>query len=160
MAQTPSDDGGRAQRKLVEELQGRAKQARADLDVAETEGFTEQLNQLAADADAAEKDAGLIERDARGAAERLTLVRNEVAEAERQLLAPRTVSAVSPAVLALTVGFAVAAFVGALELVNLPAIDQPWFRAVAVAGGLVPPPILAWLWRRRLSGGGTFRTRS
>ena len=155
-----NDDGGRAQRKLLEELQGRAKQARLELEEVETEGFSEQLAQLTEDVASSEKDAGLIERDARATAQRLGVVRHEVEEAERQLLVPKTVAKVSPAVTMMTLGLGVAAVWGMFQLFNLPYLNEPWFRAAALGCGLVPAPILAWLWRRRLSGGATFRSRS
>ena len=41
-----SDDAGRTQRREVEELQGRAKQARVDLEAVETEGFSAELDAL------------------------------------------------------------------------------------------------------------------
>ncbi len=152
------DEEGRAQRSRIEQLQGRAKQARLELEEVETFGFTAQLEELTAAAAAAEKDAGLLERDARATTERLAVVKCEVEEAERQLLAPRTVSSVGLVVGVLTVGLGMGAFFVALALAVGP--HPPWAEALAVAVALAPPPLLAWLWRRRLSGGGTFRSLS
>jgi hypothetical protein len=156
-----SDEQGREQRKRLELLQGRAKEARQELEEAETPGFTEQLRQLNEDAAAAEKNAGLLERDARTTAERLAMVRHDVEEAERQLQVPRTVGSVSPAVSLIAVGFGSGALWLMMQLATSPDLQGPlWVKAAALGMALVPPPLLAWLWRRRLSGGGTFRSRS
>ena len=142
-------DDGRAQRKTLELLQGRLKEAQEDLDLAHSEGFEEALKALSQEALAAEGEAGAQERQVRATAEQLALFRRDVAEAERQLLAPRTKSEVSPALGALAFATAVGAVVGVGILLSQG--PTPFGDAVMVAGSVLPAPALAWLWRRRLN---------
>ena len=153
-----SEDVGRARRKELELLQGRLKEAKHDFDLPHTEGYVEELKQLIEDAIATDADAVMREREVRDTAQRLASFRHDVEEAERQLLVPKAVSSVGNAVIALTVGSCVASAVTLLSLLSGP----PTFTGHVVLGVLavLPPPVLAWVWRRRLSGGGTFRSPS
>ncbi len=151
-------DDGRARRKHLEQLQARLKQARLDLDAPHTEGYVEEVRQLIEDTLAVDSEAVMLEREERDTARRLVKFRHDVAEAERQLLAPKAVSSVSPAVVALTLGSAAASvLVVATFLPGMPT-REGWLVMGALA--VLPPPVLAWIWRRRLSGGGTFRSPS
>lgn len=142
-------DDGRAQRKTLELLQGRLKEAREDLDLEHTPGFEDALKALSQEALAAEVEAGAHERQVRATAEQLAKFRRDVAEAERQLLAPRAKAQVSPALGALAFAGAVGALVGVgTFLFEGP---TPLGYAVMAAGSVLPGPALAWLWRRRLN---------
>lgn len=148
----------REKREELELLQGRLKEAKEDLEQAHTEGYAEEVKQLIEDTLAADAEAVLREREVRDTASRLVAFRHDVEEAERQLLVPRAVKSVSPAVLALTVA---SLFASGMALASLLS-GAPTFDGYLVMGALavIPPPVLAWVWRRRLSGGGTFRSPS
>ncbi len=153
-----TDDSGRARRKQLELLQGRLKEAKADLLLEHSEGHLETLAQLKDDALAREMDAATREREARDTGQRLAKFRHDVEEAERQLLVPRTVQTVSPAVVA----FALASTLASVVTLAIYLNEAPSTEGYVVMGilSLVPPPLLAWVIRRRLSGGGTFRNPS
>lgn len=153
-----ADAAGRARRKELELLQGRLKEAQQDFEAAHGEGYAEELERLLEDTLAFEAEAVMLERDARDKAQRLVAFRHDVEEAERQLLAPKTVSSVGPATLSL----AFASVIASVVTLGVFLSGAPTFSQLVVVGVLavVPPPVLAWVWRRRLSGGGTFRSPS
>ena len=153
-----TEDSGRARRKELELLQGRLKEAQQDLELAQSEGFPEELQQLKDDAKAIDIEAVKRERDVRDTSQRLSAFRHDVEEAERQLLAPKAVSSVGPAVAAVSM----ASVVGACWVLATFLTSEPSFTGYVVMGtmAVLPAPVLAWVWRRRLSGGGTFRSPS
>jgi hypothetical protein len=151
-------EDGRARRKELELLQGRLKEAKEDFEAPHTEGYVEELKQLIEDTLAIDAEAVMAERDVRDTARRLGAFRHDVEEAERQLLAPKAKSSVGPAVAMLTLASVVASGMTLVSLLS----GAPTLTGWLVMGGLavIPPPLLAWVWRRRLSGGGTFRSPS
>lgn len=151
-----ADDAGRARRKELELWQGRLKEAHEDLELAHTEGYPEELKRLLEDTLAVETDAVLHERKASDTKKQLEKVRHDVEEAERQLLAPKTVSSVSPVTVLVALSCGVASLMTLIDLIRAP----PTVFGYALMGllGVVPAPVLAWIWRRRFSGGGTFRS--
>lgn len=155
-----ADPDARRQRQELEALQGRAKLARQRLEEAQTEGFVEELAALEEHAQQTEVQASQLEANSRATAQRLEGVQHDVSEAERQLLAPKTVSRagiVAPvASVALLCGFSTLA----AELSRVPWPPPSWVGVATLALVALPMPLLAGLWRRRLSGGGTFRTPS
>jgi len=152
------DDDGRARRRQLELLQARLKEAKEDLDVPHTEGYVDELRRLLEETLAIDAEAVASEARIHDTESRLGAFRHDVEEAERQLLAPKTVSSVGPVTLVLTLATAVASGATLLRLLSGP----PTALGYLLLGALValPPPLLAWVWRRRLSGGGTFRNPS
>ena len=152
------DDTGRARRKELELLQGRLKEAKADFEQPHTEGYVEEVKRLIEETLEIDADAVMREREVRDAARRLAAVRHDVEEGERQLLAPKVISNVGPGTVALT---ALSMFVSVWILLDwLPDQPTPFRYVVLGLFVVIPPPLLAWVWKRRLSGGGTFRTPS
>ena len=151
-------DGGRARRKELELLQARLKEAREDLEAPHTLGYAEDVKQLIEDALSVDAEAIAREREASAATSQLAAFRHDVEEAERQLLAPKTVMAVGPA----TVAVSFAGFVGCVITLSGLLTQGPTLGGYVVLGALavLPGPLVAWVWRRRLSGGGTFRNPS
>lgn len=153
-----TDDSGRVRRKELELLQGRLKEAQQDFEAAHTEGYAEEVKQLIEDTLAIDAEAVQREAEARTTAQRLVVFRHDVEEAERQLLAPRTVSSVGAATVMVSIATLTASFVTLISFLT----GQPSTLGYVVLGALavLPSPLLAWVWRRRLSGGGTFRSLS
>lgn len=145
-----TDDPGRAQRKQLELLQARLKEAQQDLELAHTEGYLDELRALSEDARAAEAAAVDAERRAASTGEQLARVRHDVAEAERHHLAPRAVYRTSPAVaaIALCAGLGAASVMASL----LSGGPTPLGYGVLAAMVVLPPPVAAWVYRRRFSG--------
>lgn len=145
-----ADDAGRAQRKTLELLQARLKEAQDDLELSHSEGHLEALNALVADARAAEAEANAREGEVAANAAKLARVRHDVAEDERKALAPRAVYQVSPALGALTV----LGLLGSIVLMSDLITDAPTDVGYAILAALVvlPPPVAAWVMKRRFSG--------
>ncbi len=145
-----TDDGARAQRKALELLQARLKEAQQDLEVAHSDGFLETLKDLSEEARAAEQEARAREDEVSLNAARLVRLQHDVAEAERNQLAPRAVFTVSPALGALTL----LGMLGSIVLMTNMLTDGPSQGGYLVLGALtvLPPPVLAWVMKRRFSG--------
>lgn len=155
----PSDEEvGRARRKELELLQGRLKEAQQDFELTHSQGYAEELKQLIDDTKAIEAEAVMKEREVRDTERRLVTFRSDVEEAERQLMAPKARASVGPAVVALSLSSALASVMTLISLLSGAPTTTGWVVMGALA--VLPPPLLAWVWRRRLSGGGTFRSPS
>ncbi len=151
-------DVDRARRQQVELLQARMKEAIEDLKASHTEGYLEAVQQLTDDTAVAEGKAALREREARAAAHQLDAVRQSVAEAERKVLAPRARASVGPAVVMLTFTGLVACGALVTSLLSGPPTLGGWVVLTMLA--LMPPPLVAWVWRQRLSEAATLRNPS
>ncbi|GEM_PF-2752561 len=153
-----ADDLARAQRKELELLQGRVKEAKHDLALTQSEGFSEELEALASEATALEAELAQQKHALIGSQGRLLALRQEVEETERLALVPKTLRSVGPGVFAISFAGALASFWAMGDLLTT---NPTWLHFAALgAATALPPVLLAWLLRRRFNGDGTFRNPS
>ncbi len=152
------DDAGRAQRKEVELLQGRLKEAKEDLALEHSESFLEDLQALTETADALALALTTEAKALKAAESQLVNAQHGVEEAERRALVPKTLKSVGPAVSTI----ALAGTLGAIWLMAELITTQPtvFHYAGLVAASALPPAVLAFLIRRRFTVNGTFRNPS